>query len=111
MREHRRGLSTPLRLADADGPGKASTARSSKLPSSSKLPVEITTPSPATAEGGLIESRQRCRRTESAPPRCRIEARARATPDAARSVASDAREDPTGRFERDRPVHAQAVAP
>ena len=44
MRERRRGLSTPLRLADADGPGKASTARSSKLPSSSEPPVEITTP-------------------------------------------------------------------
>jgi hypothetical protein len=64
MREHRRGLSTPLRLADADGPGKASTARSSKLPSSSELPVEITTPSPATAEWWLIESRQRCQRTD-----------------------------------------------
>jgi hypothetical protein len=50
MRERRRGLSTPLGLADADGPGKASTARSGKLPSSSEPPVEITTPSPATAE-------------------------------------------------------------
>ena len=54
MRERRRGLSTPLRLADADCPGKASTARSSQLPSSSELSVEISIPSPATAEWWFV---------------------------------------------------------